>query len=120
MLGFKAADKASLDVVSVYGGNRWIQLRKVRLIAALPAILSALQVAVPTAFLGAVLGEYMGATNRSVGIMMIRFQGTRACSSAGWTSPCPCAMRSAWPPPPTSTARCTPACRRPVAMPSLR
>ncbi len=75
MLGFKAADKASLDVISVYGGSRWVQLRKVRLIAALPAILSALQVAVPTAFLGAVLGEYMGATDRSVGIMMIRFQG---------------------------------------------
>lgn len=75
LVGFKAADKASLDVISVYGGSRWIQLRKVRLIAALPAILSALQVAVPTAFLGAVLGEYMGATDRSVGIMMIRFQG---------------------------------------------
>lgn len=75
MVGFKAADKASLDVISVYGGSRWIQLRKVRLIAALPAILSALQVAVPTAFLGAILGEYMGATDRSVGIMMIRFQG---------------------------------------------
>lgn len=75
MVGFKAADKASLDVISVYGGSRWIQLRKVRLIAALPAILSALQVAVPTSFLGAVLGEYMGATDRSVGIMMIRFQG---------------------------------------------
>ena len=75
LLGFKAADKATLDVVSVYGGNRWVQLRKVRLIAALPAILSALQVAVPTAFLGAVLGEYMGATDRSVGIMMVRFQG---------------------------------------------
>lgn len=75
LLGFKAADAASLDVISVYGGGRWSQLRKVRLIAALPAILSALQVAVPTAFLGAVLGEYMGATDRSVGIMMIRLQG---------------------------------------------
>lgn len=75
LVGFKAADKASLDVISVYGGSRFVQLRKIRLIAALPAILSALQVAVPTAFLGAVLGEYMGATDRSVGIMMVRFQG---------------------------------------------
>jgi ABC-type nitrate/sulfonate/bicarbonate transport system permease component len=73
--GFKAADPASLDAVTVYGGNRFTQLRKVRLIASLPAILSALQVAVPTAFLGAILGEYMGATDRSVGIMLIRFQG---------------------------------------------
>jgi len=75
LLGFKAADQASLDVVRVFGGGRWQQLYKVRLIAALPAILNALQIAVPTSLLGAVLGEYMGATDRSVGIMLIRLQG---------------------------------------------
>lgn len=75
LLGFKAADAASLDVITVYGGSKLTQLRKVRLIAALPSILNALQIAVPTAFLGAVLGEYMGATDRSVGIMLIRLQG---------------------------------------------
>lgn len=75
LLGFKAADRSSLDVVRVYGGGRLAQLRKVRLVAALPAILNALQIAVPTAFLGAVLGEYMGATDRSVGILLIRLQG---------------------------------------------
>lgn len=74
-VGFKAAGRASLDLVSVYGGGRFTQLRKVRLIAALPSILSALQIAVPTSFLGAVLGEYMGATDRSVGITLIRLQG---------------------------------------------
>lgn len=75
LLGFRSADAASLDVVRVFGGNRFTQLVKVRLIAALPAILNALQIAVPTAFLGAVLGEYMGATDRSVGILLIRLQG---------------------------------------------
>lgn len=75
LLGFKAAERASLDVVSVFGGGRFTQLRKVRLVAALPAILNALQIAVPTAFLGAVLGEYMGGTDRSVGITLIRLQG---------------------------------------------
>lgn len=75
LLGFKAADKASLDVVRVFGGGRWTQMVKVRLVAALPSILNALQIAVPTAFLGAVLGEYMGATDRSVGITLIRLQG---------------------------------------------
>lgn len=75
LLGFKAADRASLDVIRIFGGSRLTQLRKVRLIAALPAILNALQIAVPTAFLGAVLGEYMGATDRSVGILLIRLQG---------------------------------------------
>ncbi|QLD11766.1 ABC transporter permease [Microbacterium oleivorans] len=75
LLGFKAADKASLDVVRVYGGSRWTQLRKVRLIAAAPAILNALQIAVPSAFLGAILGEYMGAIDRGVGITLIKLQG---------------------------------------------
>lgn len=75
LVGFKAADQASLDIVRVYGGTRLTQLRKVRVIAALPAILNALQIAVPTSLLGAVLGEYMGATDRSVGITLIRLQG---------------------------------------------
>ena len=38
LLGFKAADKASLDVVSVYGGGRFTQLRKVRLVAAVHGV----------------------------------------------------------------------------------
>lgn len=75
ILGFTSADKAALDVVRVYGGGRWTQLRKVRLVAALPAILTALQIAVPTAFLGAVLGEYLGAITAGVGPTLIRLQG---------------------------------------------
>ncbi|WP_448231699.1 ABC transporter permease [Microbacterium lacticum] len=75
ILGFTSADKASLDVVRVYGGGRWTQLRKVRLVAALPSILNALQIAVPTAFLGAVLGEYLGGITAGVGPTLIRLQG---------------------------------------------
>ncbi|EPD84426.1 hypothetical protein HMPREF1529_01028 [Microbacterium sp. oral taxon 186 str. F0373] len=75
ILGFTSADKAALDVVRVYGGGRWTQLRKVRLVAALPAILTALQIAVPTAFLGAVLGDYLGAITAGVGPTLIRLQG---------------------------------------------
>jgi ABC-type nitrate/sulfonate/bicarbonate transport system permease component len=75
ILGFKSADKASLDVVRVFGGGAWTQLTKVRLIAALPAILNALQIAVPTAFLGAVLGEYLGSITAGVGPTLIRLQG---------------------------------------------
>jgi ABC-type nitrate/sulfonate/bicarbonate transport system permease component len=71
LLGLKAADRASLDVVTVYGGSRFTQLRKVRLIAALPAILSALQIAIPAAFLGAVLGEYFGGIEVGVAPILI-------------------------------------------------
>ncbi len=75
ILGFKSADPAALDAVHVFGGGRWTQMRKVRLIAALPSILNALQIAVPTAFLGAVLGEYLGAITAGVGPTLIRLQG---------------------------------------------
>lgn len=74
MLGFKAADKASLDVVTVYGGSKFTQLRKVRLIAAIPSIMNGLQIAVPAAFLGAVLGEYFGKIEIAVGPMLIAAQ----------------------------------------------
>jgi ABC-type nitrate/sulfonate/bicarbonate transport system permease component len=74
LLGLKAADKASLDLVAVYGGSRFTQLRKVRLMAALPAILNALQIAVPAAFLGAVLGEFFGKVTVGVGPAMISAQ----------------------------------------------
>jgi len=74
LLGLNAADRASLDVVAVYGGSRFTQLRKVRLIAALPSILNALQIAVPAAFLGAVLGEYFGKIERGVGPILVAAQ----------------------------------------------
>jgi ABC-type nitrate/sulfonate/bicarbonate transport system permease component len=74
LLGLKAADKASLDLITVYGGSRLTQLRKVRLIASLPAILNALQIAVPAAFLGAVLGEFFGKITVGVGPAMIAAQ----------------------------------------------
>ena len=84
LLGLRAADKASLDVVKVYGGNGWTQLRKVRAVAALPAVLTALQIAVPAAFLGAVLGEYFGKIETGVGLAMVISQST-ANAPALWS-----------------------------------
>ena len=74
LLGLKAADRAALDLITVYGGTRLTQLRKVRLIAALPSILTALQIAVPAAFLGAILGEYFGKVDLGIGPAMISAQ----------------------------------------------
>jgi ABC-type nitrate/sulfonate/bicarbonate transport system permease component len=74
LLGLKAADKAALDVVTVFGGSRFTQLRKVRVIAALPSIMSSLQIAVPAAFLGAVLGEYFGKIEIGVGPILVAAQ----------------------------------------------
>jgi ABC-type nitrate/sulfonate/bicarbonate transport system permease component len=71
LVGLKAADAASLDLVTVYGGTRFTQLRKVRLIAGLPSVLTALMVAAPAAFLGAILGEYLGGVSQGLGIAML-------------------------------------------------
>lgn len=71
LLGLKSADRASLDLVSVYGGTKFTQLVKVRVIAALPATLNALQIAVPAAFLGAVLGEFFGKVEVGAGAAMV-------------------------------------------------
>ena len=76
LAGLRAADKACLDMVSVFGGNRMHQLLKVRLVAALPAVLAALKIAAPAALLGAVLGEYVGGVDRGLGPAMVNAQQT--------------------------------------------
>lgn len=70
VLGLRSADRASLDVVSVYGGGRLRQLQKVQLIAALPAVIAALRIGAPAAFLGALLGEYVGGVQRGVALVL--------------------------------------------------
>ncbi len=74
ILGLKAADRSALDLVAVYGGSRLTQLVKVRLVAALPGILNALQIAVPAAFLGAILGEYFGKIEVGIGPSLVAAQ----------------------------------------------
>ncbi|MAO34638.1 MAG: ABC transporter permease [Zunongwangia sp.] len=74
LLGLKSADKTSLDLITVYGGSKFTQLFKVRLVAAVPAILNALKIAVPAAFLGAVLGEFFGKIEVGVGLAMVLAQ----------------------------------------------
>ncbi|MGO3886587.1 MAG: ABC transporter permease [Mycetocola sp.] len=68
ILGMKSASKTSLELVSAYGGSRWTQIKKVQLIAAVPAIITALQLAIPGALLGAVVGEYLGGIDRGIGV----------------------------------------------------
>ncbi|MGY1883865.1 ABC transporter permease [Blastococcus sp. SYSU DS0753] len=70
VLGLRSADPASLEVVRVFGGGPVRQLTKVRLVAALPSVLAALRVAAPLAFLGAILGEYVGGVQRGVAVTL--------------------------------------------------
>ncbi|MBD7995561.1 ABC transporter permease subunit [Arthrobacter sp. Sa2CUA1] len=76
LAGLKAADRACLDVVEVFGGRRIHQLVKVRMIAAVPAVLAALKIAAPAALLGAILGEYVGGVDRGLGPAMVNAQQT--------------------------------------------
>ncbi|RIJ70777.1 ABC transporter permease subunit [Nakamurella silvestris] len=78
LLGFRAASPVSLDVVRAYGGGRWKMLRKVQIVSALPSIFSALKIAAPAAFLGAVLAEYLGSGGENkLGKLLISAQSTR-------------------------------------------
>jgi ABC-type nitrate/sulfonate/bicarbonate transport system permease component len=63
LTGLRAADATSLDVVRAYGGGRGKELVKVRLRAALPATFAGLSISGPAALLGAIIGEYLGATS---------------------------------------------------------
>lgn len=70
LLGLRAADPVTLDVVSAYGGGRWEQLRRVLLVAALPDVLNALKIAAPAAMLGAIIGEYLGGVDNGLGVVL--------------------------------------------------
>ena len=60
LAGLRAADRTSLDLIRAYGGGRWQQLRRVRVVAALPSSFAALKIAAPAAVLGAIIGEFLG------------------------------------------------------------
>ncbi len=70
LLGLRSADRAMLDVVRACGGGKLAQLRKVRIMAALPSIFAGLRIAAPAAVLGAIVGEWMGGQN-GLGIAMV-------------------------------------------------
>jgi ABC-type nitrate/sulfonate/bicarbonate transport system permease component len=68
--GLRQADRTSLDMVAAYGGGRYAELVKVRLWAALPYLFAALRIAAPTALLGAIIAEFLGA-DRGLGIALV-------------------------------------------------
>jgi len=70
LIGIHAARKTSLDLVSAYGGGPLTRLRKVQLLAALPSFFLALQIAMPVAFIGAILGEFLGGIDTGIGVAL--------------------------------------------------
>lgn len=71
LAGLRAADRTGLELVRAYGGGRWMQLVKVRLVAALPSSFAALKIAAPSAVLGAMIGEFLGRVDQGLGLAMV-------------------------------------------------
>jgi ABC-type nitrate/sulfonate/bicarbonate transport system permease component len=94
VLGFRSADRTTVDVVSVYGGGKLQQFLRVRLVSALPALFTTLQIAAPAAFLGALLGEYFDRhLEIGVGPSLILSQNNRETALA-WSLGIACALVS--------------------------
>ncbi|HWH10032.1 MAG TPA: ABC transporter permease subunit [Solirubrobacteraceae bacterium] len=71
--GLRAASPTTLEVVKVFGGGRWAQLRKVRVRASIPILASGLAISAPAAILGTMIGDYLGGEH-GLGVIMLQAQ----------------------------------------------
>lgn len=71
--GLLAADRGMTELVRSLGGSRWQELRHVRLPAALPHFFGGLKISATYAVLGAVIGEWVGASS-GLGLFITRAQ----------------------------------------------
>jgi putative hydroxymethylpyrimidine transport system permease protein len=72
--GLRRTDPALLDLAQVMGASRWTALRRLRLPAALPDLASGLRLAAVYAPIGAVIGEWVGASG-GLGYLMLLANG---------------------------------------------
>ena len=68
--GLKAASAAHRDVFTALGASPVTRFLRLELPAALPAIVSGMKLAIPVAFIGAIVGEWFGAS-RGLGLLMV-------------------------------------------------
>lgn len=73
LLGLRSTDERINDVIVTNGGGRWALLRRLRIPSAIPNFASGLQIAVPSAILGALLGEFFGSEN-GLGAVLVSAQ----------------------------------------------
>lgn len=87
VVGLQSASRTTLDVVTAYGGGWFSKVTKVRVIAALPNVFAALQLAAPAAFLGAVLAEVVGGGgDLSVGRKLLAAERAGNYPELWWTA----------------------------------
>lgn len=75
VLGLRAVDAVSADLIRSAGGGPWKMFRLVQVPGALPSLFAGLRVAAPSALLGAVIGEYLGASE-GLGVALIQAQSS--------------------------------------------
>ena len=75
VLGLRSVDAVSVDLIRSAGGGAWKVFRIVRIPGALPSLFAGLRVAAPSALLGAVIGEYLGASE-GLGVALIQAQSS--------------------------------------------
>jgi len=73
--GLRSANPAALDVVHSLGGSEMKAFRLVRIPSALPSLCAAMRIAAPAALLGAVIGEYFGAS-QGLGVALVQAQSS--------------------------------------------
>lgn len=74
VLGGYAARTVERDALRVFGAHRYQVFTKVTAMAALPAAVNALKIAVPGAILGAIIGEYLGGVDSGIGVALATAQ----------------------------------------------
>jgi ABC-type nitrate/sulfonate/bicarbonate transport system permease component len=66
VFGLRSVSPQMSDLVSVYGGNNWVALRRVGFPSALPSLFASLRISVPGAITGALLAESLS-TGKGIG-----------------------------------------------------
>lgn len=82
VFGLRSASPQMIDLITVYGGNKWTALRKVAIPSSLPAFFAAVKISVPGAITGALLVEWL-ATGQGIGYGIISAVG-RAKTNEVW------------------------------------
>lgn len=72
ILGLEGVSKDARALMRSMGASRWEEYRKLMLPASLPAIFASLKVAVALALIGAIVGEFLGATE-GMGVLLREF-----------------------------------------------
>jgi ABC-type nitrate/sulfonate/bicarbonate transport system permease component len=73
LLGLRSPSAAMFDLIHACGGGSLAILTKVRWRAALPQFFASLRVSAPSAILGSIIGEFLGAEN-GLGVLLINAQ----------------------------------------------